>query len=75
MNEPLISVKENDSLTEALQLCLHNFWNNGGKEKYTETLELRKANGIPDKQWFAANLMGIIDDAEITYENGNDSGK
>lgn len=51
-----------------LDALLKTFWENGGKEKYEETLETRKANGIPDKQWFAANLMGIIDDAEIIIE-------
>jgi len=53
------------------ELCalLDKFWANGGKEKYEATKEMRKANGIPDKQWFAAQLMSIADDAEITYVN------
>ncbi len=50
-----------------LQVLLDSFWFDGGKEKYQETKVMRDTNGIPDKQWFAANLMGIIDDAEITY--------
>ncbi len=61
-----------NSTNPEVQELLHSFWANGGKEKYEETKALRDANGIPDKQWFAANLMSIIDDAEITYDNGND---
>ncbi len=60
---------------EVLQALMEKFWNNGGKEKYEATKEMRQANGIPDSQWFKANLMGIIDDAEITYDNGDDSSK
>ncbi len=40
-----------------LQMMIVEFWDNGGKEEYEETKAMRDANGIPDKQWFAANLM------------------
>ncbi len=51
-----------------LNNALVAWWQNGGKEKYEASLEARRANGIPDRQWFAAQLMSIIDDAEITLE-------
>ncbi len=59
----------------ALSEFANAFWDNGGKEKYESTKEARDANGIPDSQWFKANLMGIIDDAEITYDNGINQSK
>ncbi len=52
---------------EELAPLLTKFWENGGKEKYESTKSMRDANGIPDRQWFAAQLMSIIDEAEITY--------
>ncbi len=52
---------------EELAPLLTRFWENGGKEKYEATKAARDVNGIPDKQWFAAQLMDIIDNAEITY--------
>lgn len=72
MNKPFTEVKDQLSQTEGLQMLLDAFWNTGGKEKYEASKEMREINGIPDTQWFKANLMGIIDDAEITYEHGND---
>jgi hypothetical protein len=60
---------------EKIQSLLTQFWLHGGKDSYEASLEARRANGIPDKQWFSAQLMSIIDDAEITYNDGNDTGK
>ncbi len=69
MNNPTVK-KENGVLAvnENLQLLLTAFWVSGGQEKYETTKAARDANKIPDSQWFKANLMGLIDDAEITYE-------
>ena len=68
---PIAEVKDELSQTEGLQMLLSAFWNTGGKEKYEASLEARKANGIPDKQWFAAQLMNLIDEADITYDPSN----
>lgn len=51
----------------ALQPMIDDFWAGGGQEKYAANKEARDLNGIPDSQWLKANLMGIIDDAEITF--------
>ncbi len=51
---------------EELAPLLTRFWENGGKEKYEATKSMRDANGIPDSQWFSAQLMDIVDNAEIT---------
>ncbi len=51
-----------------VQPLIEAFWNNGGQEKYETTKEIRAANGIPDSQWLKANLMDIIDNAEVTFE-------
>ncbi len=69
MKEPQVKEKELKMVWSAVQHMLHDFWLNGGKEKYEATKEMRDANGIPDSQWFKANLMSIIDDAEITFES------
>lgn len=68
-NAPKVIPKEGDNAFTIISIeqLLYTFWINGGKEKYEATLEMRRANGIPDKQWFAAQLMGLVDDAEITY--------
>ncbi len=65
---PKIKIDGQLSTTESLQMLTDAFWNTGGKEKYEATKETRVANGIPDSQWLKANLMGIVDDAEITFE-------
>lgn len=58
-----------DGLTEyQVEVLLQTFWERGGKEKYKASKAMRDVNGIPDSQWFKANLMDIIDNAEITYE-------
>lgn len=68
----MIPIFKGKDINEFVDFQFHNaliaWWNNGGKEKYEATKAQRELNGIPDKQWFAANLMGIIDDAEITLE-------
>ncbi len=61
-------IKGDTELDNTLDKLLKCFWAYGGKEKYEETKVMRDANGIPDSQWFKANLMGIIDDAEIEIE-------
>ncbi len=63
-----LELKDQQSQSEALQMLVDAFWNTGGKESYEASLEARKLNGIPDSQWLRANLMGIIDDATITFE-------
>ncbi len=65
---PIASIKDLNAVPDPLQELLIYFWNHGGKEKYEASKEMRGANGIPDKQWFAANLMDIIDSATITYD-------
>ncbi len=69
MTYPQITIKDDKPrmVISPAQMLLNEFWDNGGKEKYEATKELRAANGIPDSQWFKANLMSIIDEAEITY--------
>lgn len=67
---PVIKLKDDKPrmIISPAQMLLNEFWANGGKEKYEATKEARQLNGIPDKQWFAAQLMSIIDDAEIALE-------
>lgn len=72
MNDPHVDISKSQTIAELnvvgkLDDFLHAFWENGGKEKYMESLELRRANGIPDSQWFKAQLMGLVDDAKIIY--------
>ncbi len=65
--KPTIELYDQPSQSEALQMLLDAFWNTIGKEKYEASKEARDANGIPDAQWFKANLMSLVDEAEITY--------